>query len=287
MIAASAPGRSAEDANFCASLVRDRDFPRYAATLFAPQDKRRALLALFAFNAEVSHVRDHVSQPLPGEMRLQWWSDLLDGHDHGDVASNPVAAELMRAIAAFDLPREPLRQLIEARIFDVYDDPMPTQAALETYCHQTSSTLFALSARILGGPDEACDQAAQHAGVAQGVSDVIGLLPLHTARRQLYLPRDLLDTYGAMEADIFAGRMTPALGKVVQSLRAEAISRADIAAGLIAGFPENARLAFLTLALVRRALNRSPVNAFEPETPSHLSILWTLWRAARSKPFRI
>lgn len=280
------PERSVEDANFCASLVRDRDFSRYAATLFVPQDKRRALLALLAFNAEVSHVRDHVSLPLPGEIRLQWWGDLLAGHDHGDVAGNPVAAELMRAVTAFDLPKKQLQQLIEARIFDVYDDPMPTQAALETYCRQTSSPLFALSARILGARGEACDQAARHAGVAQGLSDVIALLPLHTARRQLYLPRDLLDQYGATEADIFAGRMTPALGEVIGNLRAEAVSRADIAGSLISGPAQEVALAFLPLVLVRRALSRLLVNAFEPEMPSHLSILWTLWRSTRSKPFR-
>ncbi|HEY0235065.1 MAG TPA: phytoene/squalene synthase family protein [Afipia sp.] len=277
---------SADDIVFCATLVRDRDFPRYAATLFAPQDKRRALLALFAFNAEVVHVRDHVSQPLPGEMRLQWWSDLLAGHDHGDVAGNPVAAELIRAVTSHDLPRATLRQMIEARIFDVYDDPMPTRAALETYCRETSSVLFSLGARILGARGEACDHAARHAGLAQGLSEVIALLPLHAARRQLYLPRDLLDKHGASEADIFAGRMTPQLGEVIQSLRAEAISGADIAGRLLAGAPENALAAFLPLALVRRALSKPSVNAFEPERPSHLAMLWTLWRASRSKQFR-
>ncbi len=279
--------RTADDANFCASLVRDRDFSRYAATLFAPQDKRRALLALFAFNVEIAHVRDHVSQPLPGEIRLQWWSDLIDGHDHGDVAGNPVAAELMRAASAYDLPREALHQLIEARIFDVYDDPMPTKDALETYCRETSSALFSLSARILGGESEACERAARYAGLAQGLSDVIVLLPLHVARRQLYLPRDLLDKHGATEADVFAGRMTPQIGKVIESLRAEAMSRADTAFELLSSVPENVRPAFLPLATLRRALNTPVINAFASKRLPHLSILWTLWRASRSKPFRI
>lgn len=280
------PEQSAENANFCASLVRDRDFPRYAATLFAPQNTRRALLALFAFNAEVAHVRDHVTQPLPGEIRLQWWSDLIDGHDHGDVAGNPVAAELMLAIAAHDLPREVLHQLIEAHIFDVYDDPMPTQDALKTYCLDTSSALFALSARILGAEGNECEHVSRYAGLAQGLSDVVASLPLHAARHQLYLPHDLLDKNGVAEADIFAGRMTPALGDVVQSLRAEAILNADMTEDLLANVPEDVLPAFLPLALMRRALSRPSMNVFQPERLSRLSILWTLWRAARLKPFR-
>ena len=58
---------SGADAAFCADLVRTRDFPRYAATLFLAAEERRALLALYAFNAEISRVRDSVSQPIAGE----------------------------------------------------------------------------------------------------------------------------------------------------------------------------------------------------------------------------
>ena len=76
-MSATAPDQSA--AGFCASLVRASDFERYAATLFVNPEQRRALLALFAFNIEVARVRDQISQPLAGEIRLQWWSDLLDG----------------------------------------------------------------------------------------------------------------------------------------------------------------------------------------------------------------
>lgn len=276
----------AADAAFCANLVRERDFARYAATLFAPPDNRRALLALFAFNAEVAHVRDHITQPLPGEMRLQWWSDLVAGHDHGDVAGNPVAAELMRAVIAHELPREQLQQSIEARIFDVYDDPMPTQGALDSYCRDTSSALFSLGARILGAQGEACDRAADHAGRAQGIAEILALLPLHAARHQLYLPLDILEKHGAKEAEIFAGRMTPALGEVIQDLCEEAMSHLKSASELLAAVPENALSVFLPLALVRRALSAPAVNAFEPKRLSRLTTLWTLWGALRARPFR-
>ena len=49
-------GRQA--AEFCADLVRSHDFARYASTLFVPADQRRALLALYAFNVEISRVRE-------------------------------------------------------------------------------------------------------------------------------------------------------------------------------------------------------------------------------------
>jgi phytoene synthase len=86
-----------QSADFCADLVRAHDFARYASTLFMPAELRRALWALYAFNVEISRVREQVSQPLPGEMRLQWWTDMLAGAGHGGVEGNPVAAGVCRS----------------------------------------------------------------------------------------------------------------------------------------------------------------------------------------------
>ena len=134
----SAAATSKDSAALCADLVRTHDFARYASTLFLPQAERRALLAVYAFNVEISRVREQVSQPLPGEMRLQWWTDMLEGAGHGGVEGNPVAAELLQTIREFRLPVEPLSRLIEEHQFDLYNDPMPSMAALEGYVTDTS-----------------------------------------------------------------------------------------------------------------------------------------------------
>ena len=178
---------------FCADLVRTHDFARYASTLFVPAVQRRALLALYAFNVEISRVREQVSQPLPGEIRLQWWTDMLAGAGHGGVEGNPVAAELLLAIRDFGLPVEPLSRLIEEHQFDLYNDPMPSMAALEGYVNDTSSALFSLGARIAAPPSEAIDHLARHAGLAQGIVQVIATLPRDASRRQLFVPLQLLE----------------------------------------------------------------------------------------------
>ena len=110
----SGAATSKESAAFCADVVRMHDFARYASTLFLPQVQRRALLSVYAFNVEISRVREQVSQPLPGEMRLQWWTDMLEGAGHGGVEGNPVAAELLQTIGEFRLPVEPLMLLVVA-----------------------------------------------------------------------------------------------------------------------------------------------------------------------------
>jgi phytoene synthase len=272
----------------CAELVRTHDFARYASTLFVPSEQRRALLAIYAFNVEISRVREQVSQPLPGEMRLQWWTDMLAGAGHGGVEGNPVAAELMLAIQTFRLPVERLSRLIDEHQFDLYNDPMPTMAALEGYINETSSALLSLAAAIAGRQSDAIEHLARHAGLAQGIVQVIAAVPLDSSRRQLFVPLQVLESHGAGIEEVFSGRETPKLRAVLDQLIGEAHEHLTTAFALLADAPPEVRPVFLPLTLVQRELqrmSRADSAPFVPHVTSRLRILWTVWRASRSKEF--
>jgi phytoene synthase len=276
----------ADSAAFCAEQVRAHDFERYASALFADAGQRRALLALYTFNVEISRVREQVSQPLPGEIRLQWWSDMLAGSGHGGVEGNPVAAELLLAIRTYNLPVEPLSRLIDAHQFDLYNDPMPDMAALDDYLDATSCTLYALGARIMGS--EAGDHLAHHAGLAQGIAEVIAALPLDAGRRQLFVPLDLLESHGSSLDEVFAAKETPQLRAALEQFANEARSHLKTAFELLAGAAPEIRPLFLPLALVRRDLQRrarADNDFFAPRATSRLQTLWTLWRGSRTRLF--
>lgn len=282
----SSPDTSA--AAFCADLVRTHDFDRYASTLFVPADRRRPLLALYAFNAEVSRVRDQVKQALPGEIRLQWWTDALAGNGHGDVEQNPVAAELLQAVRGFELPVDRLAKLIDAHVFDLYNDPMPDLAVLESHFRDTSGTLFACAARILGDRSEAVDHVAEHAGLAQGVTRITARLPYDAARSQLYLPLDMLRQNGGSEHEFYLGKLTPAIRATLDQLIKGAQEQLAVADGMLADVAEQARAAFLPIVLVRYDLGQMVEASFDPFAlyiRSRLRTLWTLWRASVAKPF--
>src|ERR1041385_2992054 len=59
-----------------AALCRRHDRDRYQTALFAPADRREALFALYAFNYEIARVREIVSEPMLGQIRLQWWREV-------------------------------------------------------------------------------------------------------------------------------------------------------------------------------------------------------------------
>ncbi|ACA16946.1 Squalene/phytoene synthase [Methylobacterium sp. 4-46] len=271
----------------CEALVREGDPDRYFAALFAPAGKRPHLFALHAFNLEVARVRDAVSNPMPGELRLQWWRDALQGEARGDVRAHPVAAALDDTLVRHRLPRQPLVALVDARVFDLYDDPMPSTHDLEGYCGETASSLFRLASIVLAdGGEPGGAAAAGHAGVAYAVAGLLRALPWHARRGQVYLPADILARHGVTREDIVAGRGGPGLKGACADLRALARrhvaacakERGDLAA---AGAP-----ALLPVALVEPYLRAMERPGYEPlrsviEIPRWRRVL-RLWRAARA-----
>lgn len=265
-----------------ADLVRSEDRDRYVADLFAPEAVRKHLFALHAFNVEVARVRDVVSDPTLGEIRLQWWRDAIA---HRSGGGHPVATALLATMGRFSLPADPFVRLIDARIFDLYDDPMPTLNDLEGYAGDTSSSLIQLAAIVLAdGRNPGTATAAGYGGVAYALTGLMRALPRHAARRQSYLPDAMLVSRSVDREAMFAGKATPELRALLADLRTVARQHLAEAERELATLDPVVRPAFLPLALVRRYLDRMDRRDYDPFAGVELAPWrrqWIVWRAAR------
>jgi phytoene synthase len=270
----------------CEALVRAGDKERFLATLFAPQKYRRALYALYAFNLEVARTRELAREPMPGEIRLQWWREVLEGTGRGEVEANPVAAALRDVVVRYRLPPQALAELIDARAFDLYDAPMTSLSELEHYAQRTAAGPIELAARVLAdGEDPGIGDLARHAGIAYAVAGLLRALPIHSARGQLYLPAQVMQRYGAAPADIFAAKPTTELRAVLAELRLRARKHLAAARELLPAMLAAAAPAVLPVAVVRPVLARMERRSYQPFSPTDVPQWrrqWALWRAARS-----
>jgi phytoene synthase len=268
----------------CEQLVRAADKDRYLAGLFAPAQRRGALFALYAFNVEVARVRELVHNPPAGEIRLQWWRDALERPGTGEARANPVAAAFLDTIIRFRLPLQPLMDMIEARSFDLYNDPMPTLAALEGYAAKTSAALIELAARILNRPPGDVAEAARHGGLAFALAGLLRAFPLHASRGQVYVPLEIAKRHGAKPKDMLAGHPTAELAATLAEMRGIARSHYDDYVRVSASFPASVAPAFLPVALVPlylKRLERARSRPFQLVQVPQWRRQWTLWRAAR------
>lgn len=244
----------------CQDLVSKADKDRFLSCLFAPQDARPHLFALYAFNVEIARIRETVSEPQIGLVRQQWWLDTLDGIYAGRTPDHPVAQALVSAVAKGDLPKHALQNLVIAREFDLYDDPMPSLADLEGYLGETSSSLIQMAALILG---KGAPEAAGLAGVAFGLAGVLRL------KKSRYLPRDMVQDLGEKQT--------------IAQLCAHASRRLEEAQVLQGTIPESAMPAFLPVSLTRLYLSRIERGGTLEVTQFRRQI--TLWWAARNNRF--
>ena len=281
--------RLAQSYEHCGALVRRADPDRWFSSLFAPTAMRQHLHALYAFSAEIAQIRDIVSDPTPGEIRLQWWREAIEGEPRGDVAAHPVAAALLATRARFGLPRGPLTDLIDARTFDLYDDPMPGLRQLEGYCGETSSVLFRLASLILrDGREPGGAVAAGHGGVAYAIVGLLRALPWRVGQGRDFVPSEVLANHGASRAELREGRATPGVLAALAELRDHARARLAKATPILASVHEDARPAFLPLALIDPYLAQMERRGYDPfATRIDLPLArrqWRLWRAARQWP---
>ncbi len=266
----------------CAQTVRELDRDRYIADLFAPSAVRRHLFALHAFSAEVARIRDTVSDPVLGEIRLQWWRDALATGSGG----HPVANALDQTIRTYALPLSGFEGLIDARLFDLYADQMPSQHDLEGYAGETSSALIQLGAIVLSaGHDPRVAAAAGHAGVAYAMTGLMRALPIHAARGQCYLPADIGAAHGFDREMLARGTATPELMATLAELRQIARDHLGRAMPEIAALPAALKPAFLPVALVAPVLDRMERPGYDPFSGridlTPLRRQWIIWRAAR------
>lgn len=271
---------------YCAALVREGDRDRYLAALFAPVEKRDSLFALYAFDVEISRVRELAREPMPAEIRLQWWREVVMGERASEAAANPVAAALLEVISRHPLTSERLVELIEAHRFDIYNEPMTSVDELNLYASRTAGAIFELAARILADDTGAAiGSLAAEAANARTIASVLAQLPLHASRRQLFIPIELLKHYQADPEDIFSLRATPELRAALAELRLRARrSLVHVGAGG-AEIPESAHPAMLPLAPLRQWLFAMERPDYDPFRPPHVAPWrrqFRIWRAAKS-----
>jgi 15-cis-phytoene synthase len=273
-------------ANTALEALRELDQAKYLACLFVPEQKREAFAALGAYGAELTRIPLLVSEPLPGEIRLQWWRDVISGTRAGEAPNQPVAAALLNAIATHNLPLAPLDAMAEARIFDLYHDLMPDIAALETYLGETEAALIQMGGLILDPANAGkAAETAGHAGMAIGIANMLRQLPRATNRQRMFIPSTILSAIGCAADQIFAGDK-PAHGRAVTALVALGRDHLKSFKRLAKTVTPQLRPVFLGVALcepIFRQAEKGGANAFQTEVtlPPLLTPIRFAYRAMR------
>jgi len=253
------------DVFYCADLVRRLDRDRYLCSLFAPEEAREDLFALYAFNLEVARIPDAVSEPILGAVRLQWWRETLNAIYTGTTPAHEVAHALARTIASHELNRMHFDGLIEARELDLDMRAPADMQTLIAYADATAGGLTLLALEILNPGGNGLDRAeavGRNIGIAWALIGLLRSIEFRAQRGRINLPRALLEKHEVNPADILALRCSPGIRSAVEEIAEQA--RSYLAAARTQTVADWASPALLPGVLASSYLSRIERADFDP-----------------------
>lgn len=254
----------------------------YYSFLFLPEERRRAIIALYAFCREVDDVVDEVGDSAVARLKLDWWRTEIDAIYQGSP-QHPVARALVDIVGPFDLQRAHLEAIVEGMQMDLDCSRYPDFPALREYCHRVAGVVGILSATIFGYREPQTLDYAHELGIAFQLTNIIRDIGEDARRGRIYLPQEDLSRYGVRDADILAARKSAAMGELMRFQVARARSFYSQALAKLPAADRRAQRAGLVMAAIyQRLLDEieadtcQVLNAKISLTP--LLKLWIAWK---------
>ena len=266
------------DADIVAQVARAHEVDRYLAALLSPREVRADLVALAAFAGEVARIPVMVSEPMIGEIRLQWWRDALEAGRCGVRSGNPVADAFAGVIARHDLPMGLVGRFIDAQVPLVHSERARDEAALRADLAGSDGVLFSLAARLLDASAAVAHAAwIDRAGVAYGLARAALEYSAVRAQGRSVVPI-AVEREGASDPDVKG--LVWLCAAAERDIAALARDRAP---------PRPVELACLPVAMVgsycRRVRRLGERALAEPVDVLPLARVWRLFRASRGRLF--
>ena len=289
MLIKVSPVPPTDSTSYIADLVRREDRDRYLTALFAPPIERQALLDLYAFNIEVARIRDATSEPLIGQMKLEWWRDIVATIYAGrDVPKgNPIVEGLQKTINSHHLSRAHFDEFLAHRAEDLAEDAPKDLLSLESYAEGTSARLTWLALEILEVRDEESFAAARHVGIAWALTGIMRAVLFHARNNRIMLPQDLMNERALAGQDALRKKNAAKISEVIAKIGTVARVHLDKAAERQKRVDRKAIPALLPAVLADQYLKGSAKWGYDVFDPRHAlqrpNIFKLTWSAVRGR----
>ena len=192
---------------YCDDKARQSGSSFYSSFRFLPENRRRAITALYAFCREVDDVVDETHDDNVARTTLNWWRAEIDNLYAGGP-QHPVTRALLPHVKAFDLQRELFLEIIDGMEMDLDIPRYASFKDLQLYCYRVASVVGQLSAQIFGYTDRRTLKYAHDLGLAFQLTNIIRDVGEDVRRGRIYIPVDELQRFNVTADDLFSLKET-------------------------------------------------------------------------------
>jgi phytoene synthase len=267
---------------YCQSKAAQSGSSFYYSFLFLPQERRRAITALYAFCREVDDAVDEPSEASAARAALGWW--------RGEVArlfagnpQHPVTRALAPCTRPFGIDEARLSEIMDGLEMDLNQTRYLDFAGLRLYCHRVAGVVGELAAGIFGYRNAGTLEYAERLGLAFQLTNIIRDVGEDARKNRIYLPMDELKEFGVTAADILSARHTENFARLMRFQAERARRCYDEAFALLPSEDRQAQRPGLMMAAIYRTLleeiageNYRVLDRRTALTP--IRKLWIAWR---------
>jgi 15-cis-phytoene synthase len=255
----------------------------YYSFLFLPPEKRRAIMALYAFCREVDDVVDETPEAAVAQAQLDFWRHELVAMAQGSP-THPVTRALADVRQNRDWPVEQLLEIIDGMQMDLERPRYPDFKTLSLYTYRVASVVGLLSAELFGWSDRATLRYAHDLGTAFQLTNIIRDVGEDARRGRIYLPMDELERFHVPAREILEGQHSERFVALMQFQYARAQGLYDKAfAALPSCDRKNQRPGLVMAAIYRCLLEEIAKDGFHVlDRRTRLTPLRKLWIAWRT-----
>lgn len=257
---------------------------RYFSLLYAPEDRREAVLALYVIEAEIRESSRSASHDV-AHTRLMWWRAETERLVNGNP-QHPATRVLLDHASSDRSVFSKLHEVLAAADMDLARMTFTNQQELHAYCSRSGGAIHELIAAQLAAPealDEPTRAAANKLGVGIRMAEMLRDLRQDAYDGNVYVPLDLLDAHDVKPEQLRAREVDPKLKEALRTLRSAAIAELDLPAR--GPQTQHLRPGFVLAALHRKLLDHIAARNYDVATErlelGPLRKPWTAWRAAR------
>lgn len=208
----------ADAAAYVENIVRRAGTSFYWAMRRLPEQKRRAMYAIYAFCREVDDIADGADFEEEKRAALGLWRGEIE-RLYADRPRNPVAIALRTPLEAFGLKKEDFRAIIDGMEMDAGPGiRIADMEELTLYCDRVACAVGRLSVRVFGIDEDHGRRLAFHQGMALQLTNILRDISEDAERGRLYVPRDLLVSFDIEAEDLPSILAHPAFPKVCETL---------------------------------------------------------------------
>jgi phytoene synthase len=187
----------------------------YYSFLFLPQERRRAITALYAFCREVDDAVDETSDASLAATKLAWWRKEVNAMMAG-TPTHPVMRALQPHMAIYALQGSHLQAIIDGMEMDLTQTRYLDFPGLQKYCWHVAGVVGILSASIFGASNPATLQYAEKLGLAFQLTNIIRDVGEDARKGRIYLPVNELQQFDVTAADLLNARYSDNFVRLMQ-----------------------------------------------------------------------